>query len=258
MPPTSLPPSPVPALDRGLRIIDLALDSGRELSFSEITATLGVAKASAARLLKVLCERGYLSKSPVSGRYHPGHRLQGGRSSTERLKRVAAPAIHRLADLTGNTLLLIAWDGRNAVCLDRATSEDALAMQSPGHVARNPFEGPWAWFFLASLPADEQRRRRREVGLEEARLRLMRRELRTWRERGWVGQLDRKRSRRRFGAPLLDGHGNVVGGIGMGGNQWSMPDDQLEDCGRALAEEARGCSRALGWTGSEPGIQLAD
>ena len=250
--------SPVPALDRGLRIIDLALDSGRELSFSEITATMGVAKASAARLLRVLCERGYLSKSPATGRYHPGHRLLGGRSSTERLKRVAAPAIHRLADLTGNTVLLIAWDGRSAVCLDRATSEDAIAMQKPGHIAKNPFEGPWAWFFLASLPADEQRRRRREVGLEDGRLRLMRRELRTWNERGWVGQLDHKRTRRRVGAPLFDAHGNVVGGLGMGGNAWTMPDDHLEDCGRAVAEEARGCSHALGWDGGLPGLLLAE
>jgi DNA-binding IclR family transcriptional regulator len=250
--------SAVPALERGLDLVDLILEAGRELAFTEILAHSGLAKASVARLLKVLCERGLVTKNPVSGHYRPGYRLQGGRSSADRLRRCASPTLHRLADLTDNTALLIAWDGRRAICLDRATSENALAMQGPGHVARNPFESAWAWFFLASLPAAEQRRRRREHAIDDRRLQLIHQQMQLWPEQGYVVQIDHDGFRRRLGAPLLDAHGNVIGGLGLGGNSWSMPDGEVDDCGRALGAEARLCSSALGWDGSSTGLLLAD
>ncbi|MDA3961262.1 MAG: helix-turn-helix domain-containing protein [Planctomycetota bacterium] len=251
------PRSTVPALDRGLQILDLALSADHEISFSEITRELGVAKASASRLIKVLCQRGYLHKNPTTARYHPGQHLAAPSTVPDRLKRLAGPALHRLADLTGNTVLLLHWDGERCLCLERATSEDSLAMQSPGHIARNLFDGPWGWFMLASLAPTAQTTARIECGLDASCEAISQAGLARYAELGYVQHIDRERERRRVAAPLFDEHGNLVGCLGMGGTRYSLSDRMLNDQANALAEEARRISSALGWTGTTPSLHLS-
>jgi DNA-binding IclR family transcriptional regulator len=73
--PKSTPAYAVPALDRGLDVIEALAAARRPLSLSELGATLGTSPGILYRFLARLEQRGYLSRDAATGKYSLSVRL---------------------------------------------------------------------------------------------------------------------------------------------------------------------------------------
>ena len=109
----------VPALERGLRILELVSSAPAGLTFSQIAKTLSMPKSSIHSLLLTFERTGYLSRSEASGKYICGMKLiHLAKSAPEGVVVIeqAAGLLRRLADSIGFTVHMGIWEG-SAVAL---------------------------------------------------------------------------------------------------------------------------------------------
>jgi DNA-binding IclR family transcriptional regulator len=97
----------VPALDRGLAILEAVAKSKSGLTLSQLTRTLDLPKSSVFCLLITLERAGYLRRNPVTKRY--GCEMKLVRIATQAfegitLREKARPILRRLLDQTGLTV----------------------------------------------------------------------------------------------------------------------------------------------------------
>jgi DNA-binding IclR family transcriptional regulator len=100
-----------------------------ELGVSEVARSLGVAKSSAHRMLSTLASRGFVERSPATGRYRLGlHLYELGQLSISRsrLRQAALPIMEDLRQRTGHTTHLGVADGPDVVHLERLQSREGL------------------------------------------------------------------------------------------------------------------------------------
>ncbi len=235
-----------PALERGLDLLELISKSERGLSYSEILETCGIPTASAARLLKVLVNRGYLAKDG-SGLYllGKGAVYLGAESIRDRLIRAGEPLLESLRSRTGNTALLIYWGGEYLECIGKRLEENAMGMQEVGEVRCNLLGYPWSPFLVRHLHAE---RISTELAQEEWRYLPAYDPQAKAREAEAAGfALFDQGAFRRYGAPVFR-NGHLVGFLGLGGTSLTIPDDQLIEIGTILRRHADLLSEQLSST----------
>ncbi len=146
----------VRAVDRALDLLLLLGDGDRGVV--EVAGALGVDKSTASRLLGTLLARGFASRDPLTGRFRPGPQLAAlGHRYLERLRpeRELGPVLARLADATGETVLLTILDRDQAVYADKVESRHLLRTHSRVG-QRAPFHaGATGKCILAFLSPDE-------------------------------------------------------------------------------------------------------
>ena len=143
----------VPALERALDILELVSREGPQ-TFGGIAETLGLPTASAARMLKVLCQRQYLTRSAVTGKYECGpapEALLPSSGQMNRLRKAARPFLESLHAKTGNTSIIFHWNGTVWECIDKIQCENSMAMQVIGSVRVDIFDYPWGPFAYEDL-----------------------------------------------------------------------------------------------------------
>src|SRR3569833_2340337 len=109
----------VPALDRGLAILEAVANSRSGLTLSQLTRTLGLPKSSVFCLLVTLERAGYLRRNPITKRY--GCEMKLVRIASQALEGItlrdkARPVLRRLLDQTGLTVHM-GIAGENGVIL---------------------------------------------------------------------------------------------------------------------------------------------
>lgn len=233
------------ALSRGLQVLELLARNRESMSFSAIAAALGTSNASTMRLLKSLQELGYIEKLPDHQGYRNSERvtgLAGPQGLRRRFQSAARPFLSSLMERCGNTAISIYWTGQFMVCLDRVMHEDASPLQEPGHVASNLHAAPWGWL-MKPLSWWQQQPAKKINGKNEKGYRLSTGEiidnLKRLPERGFTYLPGPER--RRLAAPVYHAD-NIIGALCLGGNIFTMPDDQIEHDGRLLAAAAEACS----------------
>jgi DNA-binding IclR family transcriptional regulator len=120
----------VPALMRGLAILQELSGEHRQMSLSEVAATLRVTRSSAYRLLVTLGHLGFVSFDPDSKTYALGAevlRLGYGYLASRDLVEVAMPHLVRLRDSTGWSAHLGELQGRDVVYLARVPTRRSIA-----------------------------------------------------------------------------------------------------------------------------------
>jgi DNA-binding IclR family transcriptional regulator len=120
----------VPALDRGLQILQTLSDDRRKLSLSEIAADLGVTRSSAYRLLYTLGYFGFVECDPETKNYVLGPqvlRLGYGYLASRDLVEVAMPHLVRLRDRTSWSAHLGELHGRDVLYLARVPTRRSIA-----------------------------------------------------------------------------------------------------------------------------------
>ncbi len=112
----------VPALERGLAILEVIANSRGGLTLSQLTRCLSLPKSSVHCLLRTFDENGYLFKHKPSGKYRLtcrlselGRRAPNGLSLRERVR----PHLRSLADKTGNTVHLGLIEHGSCVLLEK-------------------------------------------------------------------------------------------------------------------------------------------
>jgi len=247
----------VPALERGLAILETVAEDDGGRSFGELVKRLSLPTSSAARILGVLVERGYLARDEASGAYRIGAGLSAlalGQPFVEVLRREALPVVRSLCSATGNTALFVHWNGRTLQCLAKAMDEGAIAMQQVGDVRSDVLRYPWSPFVYEALsPASRARALgesakatdRRNAGDRTIDAAALEKQLRFFDKHGYVR--DDGHAIRRLGAPVRAADGTLAGALGLGGTVQSLPADRVEQAAAHLVAHADCLSRAIGW-----------
>jgi len=200
----------VPALERGLDILESVAASGKT-GYSELVEKLGLPPASAARLLKCLCHRGYLRKSADSGMYTIGRaprKLVAGPAGPEELRLAGLPVLEQLRDLTRNTAILFHWNGVVWECVAKAAHEDSITMQKVGEIRADVFQYPWGTFACSQLLKEK-----RKPAVKEDKARLER-DRKQFEKNGFVRATGKTFTR--YAVPVLTSSGDLLGALAMG------------------------------------------
>jgi len=211
----------VPALDRGLDILELIL-SKKSLGFGEIVETLSLPTASAARILKRLCQRGYLVKDVDSGVYMSGSFMQGlmvEKSVSERLLEVSAVALGGMRDSTSQTAILFYWNGQAWECIGKELHESSVTMQEIGEVRVDIFSYPWSCFAYEQLNKEN---RRITYGPDSKDIDQMEQRLSEYEKGGYV--ICSSNHFHRMTVPLRDSNGDLIGALALGMTPAVMDD----------------------------------
>lgn len=138
----------VPALERGLAILQVLSSGQRQMSIREVAASVGVPASSAARLIRALFETGFLTSS-ANGAWMPGPSVMS--LATNYLNNLPVPPqaeriLQALCDRTGTSAQLLIRDGDDAVVIAQATPATVEPLCMASRVgARFSNAGPADW-----------------------------------------------------------------------------------------------------------------
>lgn len=130
------------SLAKGLRLIELLIESPTPRGISDLAADAGVDSSSVHRLLQPLIERGYVLRDAESRRYMAGPKALGPYSMTHPLKefgREALPILTSVRNSTGETAAVVTFIGSQRLNTETVRGSHALApyydtwLRSPLH-----------------------------------------------------------------------------------------------------------------------------
>jgi DNA-binding IclR family transcriptional regulator len=111
------------SIHRAITILrEIAARSQMGLRLADIADALALERPTAHRIVKGLVAQGMVAQDPVTKRYRLGHVVyELGLAATPHynLKEICQPALHRLAEKSGDSVFLVARSGLDAVCIDR-------------------------------------------------------------------------------------------------------------------------------------------
>ncbi len=255
------PRSTLQVLERTLAILALFTRDQREWTTTEASRESGLPIPTVHRIMATLSQSGFLVRDPVTKRFRLGWAAvdlgERARAAVD-LRRLAMPALARLASATGETALLSTMNDRRdgAVCLERVESSMALRLSiEPGREV--PLHaGASQKVLLAFLPSDEL-----EAILARPLAKLcratitdaefLREHLDGIRNRGWAISFE-ENNLGVWGValPILDPGGRSVASIGLAGPSARFQRHELATSVRELRLAALEVSSALrpAWT----------
>jgi DNA-binding IclR family transcriptional regulator len=235
----------VPALTRGLSLLETIAAATQPPTFVDLWRWSELPKASIARILACLRDRGYLSADVPGGGYRMGPRAALLSSSPDRFERLsiaAQPAVAQLAERSGQSAIAHVFHERGFTVMASVGVEDGVRLLEAG-VHRNDLSGgPWGMLAWLGLDADNRDRAKQDMQHRDAfESDIKQREVELA-ERGIIS--DGSPSIRRLAAPLKDSHNRIIGSIGIGGIA-SVLDSQVEFMYVPLREAAERLSSDL-------------
>ena len=161
-------PTPQPRPADAVQSVTRALDILRMLSFSassagmrfsDLQAQSGLSKGTLHRLLKTLMAEGFVEQAAGSRVYFLGLEfLSMGERAANRLdiQAVTRPSLQRLAQATGDTVMLTIRSGLDAVCIDRQEGAFPVKVLTQNVGTRRPLGvGSGSLALLAAFADDE-------------------------------------------------------------------------------------------------------
>lgn len=258
--------SQAPALDRGIDVVELMAARQEPLSFSEILAATRIPRASLARILNTLTNRGLLDKLHENGRYrlgmkllYFGHRLQ----DKIRLRSIALPFMQRLSQLTQETVELSTLDQDQLVLLDQIEGRSDVRLYSRVGSAYPYFHVVAAGkLYLAHMDPDKRRQSLQKIGLPAVtehsitNLAILEKELATILEHGYaVEDQELREGIRRVVAPVFDHTGELAGCLGMAAPTFRLATEEFPRLGKIVKGVADELSASLGSGMNQPGTK---
>ncbi len=249
----------VKSLDKALRLLRFLAEARRELGVHELARAVGVAPATAYRLLRTLEEHGLVGYNPAGARYRLGLGvLELGEAFlvTTELRQVARPYLTRLADETGETSHLMVLDGVMGVYLDRVEGPQRVRVASSVGRREHLHASAVGKAILAHLPPERRRAVVEAAGLPAftprtiTSLPVLEAHLAEARRLGYtIDDEEGEPGIRCAGAAIWNGRGEVVAGLSVAAPAFRAPLEVLQGWGGVVREAAREVSRALGYRG---------
>ncbi len=230
----------------------LAAGPGAGMRLADVTAEVGLGKATVHRLLGALAEVGFIEVDPHEKRYRLGFALYAlGRTARRfRVVDLAGPALERLAEATGDTVYLSIRDGDEALCVDRRTGSYPIRTLTLDVGDRRPLGvGAGSLALLAFEPPAEIARllasgRRAEYPqFDGPRLRRMVEETRAADFSFNDGRIVSAMCA--LGVPVIAPDGGVVAALSIAAIRERMNPARRAELVELLRAEAAGLSRAL-------------
>jgi DNA-binding IclR family transcriptional regulator len=245
--------SPTNAIEKTCRVLS-ALTDPRSTTLARIAEATGIHKVSVLRVLETLMRENLIERVPGTREYRYGlamYAISSALQSRVDLKSVAAPGMQRLAERSGDTVLLVVRSGLECVCVARETGNHPIHASTLHIGSRRPLgvgSGPMA--VLAWMDEDEQ-----QLALDQLASRpklharftaaYTRRLMEETKDRGCAIIYDAVLSQvGGIGMAILDLHGRPVGALSISSLS-SRIREREELLSAMLAREVSAISRAL-------------
>jgi len=246
-----------PALDRGIDVIELMASSPNPLSFSEIQDALPIPRASLARILNILHNRGLIDKIHENGHYRLGMKLLFlGNSIQDKisLRSVAFPFMQHLAQLTRDTVELSTLDQDQVVLLDQIEGLGDVRLYSRVGAAYPYFHVTAVGkLYLAYMNPIKRRNNLKKIGLPAVTeksitdIEILERELVAVLQNGYACEnQELRKGVCRVVAPIFDHTSKLAGGIGVAAPVFRMDSEDFPKVGGTVKNIAHEISLSLG------------
>lgn len=242
-----LPPQRlVPAVDRAARMLGILEQEQTPLSISELGRRLDASKGAIREVLETLRHHGLVERDDDSKLYQLGSRLiRLGALARSRIGLAAAarPHLRRLADESGETLLLLQVHNDQLVIHETAEPHQRQLPMSVSATVGGTIPllaGACGKVVLAFLDPEEIPAADGQAAVSPEELALVRSRFYAIDDEEYFTGV------RGVSAPILQGDGYLAGLLLMSGLSASLAADRLEPLGEATAAAARKISIALG------------
>ena len=249
-------PQTIQSIERALDVI-FAVSRAGETGITEVARELGLHVPTASNIFRTLAWRGVLVNR--EGRYSIGPALAalGAENSVlSRLPELAAEAVKRLTEATGESAVAFVASGEALELLSFSPASDQLAVHFPRELLASPLGLRSGELLAAYLPPAARRRMvARHVRRKEDR-EATDRDFAHWekrfervREQGYATSKPASpRATVSVAATVRDARGNVVATIGASSPTVRSSAEKLSEMREASVEAARELSRQLGYT----------
>jgi IclR family acetate operon transcriptional repressor len=250
----------VQSVGRAMSILEMLADGAGELGVTQIGKRLGVAKATASRLVATLAERGLVEQNPSTEKYHLGFgllRLAGAAAAGLDLVRQARPVLEELAERTQETVNLAVLDGDQVVNIDqiagsqRIVSRSWVGRRTPLHCTSN------GKVLLAHLRPEERERLlsgplERLTPMTIVDTDLLRAQLLEVEGRGYAYTVEElEAGLNAVAAPVRAANGSVVAALSVAGPAFRITPLSIPTLAALTKDAADRISRRMGYAGRE-------
>ena len=216
--PRSIDPAPRGAAEKALDLLATLAASPEPQRLLGLAERTGLPKATAHRMLNLLCDTGYAVAS-AGGIYHAGPKLLGIAASAlsgSPERPFVRAALLDLQQRTGHSAHYVILNGETAIYIDKVEAEQAYQINT-----RIGQEVP--------LSATAYGRALQEDPAE------------------WIDADDGSRSPiRSVAVPVRDGLGLIIGAIGISGLTFTLGEESVPVFGPLLLEASQSITRSLG------------
>ncbi len=245
------PPQPVPALERGLTIIEAIADAQQPMGFNALAQKIGVSQTTMARIIHVLVSRGYVTKDEERRKYLPGPRLASTLGRTEPVidayRHECRTTLDHLVNATECTALALHFNRTQIQCLAKVTHPASLAMQEVGTISSNVCHTPWGWILYEAMNHEQRYQSLKHVANPDAFIASIDGHLTYLHKHGFTydpGLFER--NVHRFAAPVRGENGALIGALGLGTPPGLLEIRPVHEIGESLKQAARTLSLRLG------------
>jgi DNA-binding IclR family transcriptional regulator len=246
---TPLKTASVPALERGLAILEVVARSRNGLTFSQIARGLDFPKSSIHSLLLTFVREGYLHRSEASGRYMCGMKLI--RIASAALEGIAlrdqtAPVLRRLMESTGLTVHMAILERNEAALIAKVEPPGVHRVATWVGKRIDVHCTSLGKCLIANLPVADLERLISEHGLLRhnentiASLPKLKQELDRVRCQGYaVDDEEEELGMRCIGVPVFDLDGRVISAISVSGKTDQIHQGNYGEFRALLLDAAR-------------------
>lgn len=250
----------VPALERGLTILEVVAKSKNGYTFSQLMRQLDFPKSSIHSLLVTFERLGYLQRLDSSGRYVAGLnlvRIATVASHGITLRQKAGPLLCELTQRTGLTAHIAILEDNEALLVAKVEASGTMPVATwvgkrIDYHCTSLGKALIAW--LSEEEIDELVKERRMLRHNEntiSSLSRLKQELTRTRQAGYaVDDEEEEIGIRCIGAPLLGVSGAVEAAVSVSGTVEQIRTEDIPRMGALVQEAAAEMARRLGWTAS--------
>lgn len=216
----------IPAVQKAFAILELFAEDNQPRTLSEVSRTFSLPVSTTSSLLNTIVSCGYLSRNG-RGAYSLTTKLlaQGHKGVGHvHLLEVARPAMKDLTEATGLTTVLAVQESSRMVWIDKVDGSNDVRLAAQIGKRMYPHHTSSGKSILAFLPEAEVMEIVKALGLPKitpktiSSLRELKRELDKVRRQGYaVDDGETANGIRGIGAPIFDGHADVVAALAIGG-----------------------------------------
>lgn len=245
-------------LEFGLELLQRIVECRQGVGARELARQTSQDNANTYRILRVLCNRGFVVQDPVTKRYRPGPELAvvaGALLRNLDVRVVAQSVMPVLLRETGETvhLALKTPGGGVYVAQERPPSRVSVETDiggSPVIYCTATGKALFSGASLAELRSALPREWTQFTASTHTSIEALGADLRKTRERGYaIDNEELQVGVRCVAAPIRDHFGDVIASIGVSGPAERMPLDRMAQVGSVLVRAAGQISRGIGGGG---------
>jgi IclR family acetate operon transcriptional repressor len=248
----------IKVLEKVFRILDLFDDRGKELTAAEISARVGLNRATTFRILRQLEEAGYLDRSANSSKFRLGFRFYHLGSLVDGLteiRTIARPFLEELVRASDETVHLVVLKQGQALYLDKIEGNKAVRVVSKVGMRLPAHCSGVGKVLLASLSDTQLNKVVKKRGLPRftentiTDLQKLIEELERVREQGYaIDNEEIEVGLKCVAAPVRDGDGEVIAAISVSGPRERLQGKDLERLIAMVKQTAQRITNALAKT----------